>query len=49
MPAVPLNHPSKHEGRTRTTPYVEHQWVYVSLVLRSALRGIVERTVPTTK
>jgi hypothetical protein len=48
LPAVPLDDPSKHQGRTRATPHVEGQWaahVYVSLVLRGELRGIVERAV----
>ncbi|KAH9010222.1 hypothetical protein EDB85DRAFT_2296913 [Lactarius pseudohatsudake] len=48
MPAIPLDDPSKHQGRTRAIPHVEGQWaahVYVSLVLRGALRGIVERAV----
>ncbi|KAF8264724.1 hypothetical protein EI94DRAFT_1737710, partial [Lactarius quietus] len=51
-PAVPLDDPSKHQGRTRTTPHVEGQWaahVYVSLVLRGALRGIVEHAVSIAK
>ena len=50
--AVPLDDPSKHQGRTRTTPHVEGQWaahVYVSLLLHGALRGIVERAVDITK
>ncbi|KAH8994116.1 hypothetical protein EDB86DRAFT_3064733 [Lactarius hatsudake] len=48
VPAIPLDDPSKHQGRTRAIPHVEGQWaahVYVSLVLRGALRGIVERAV----
>jgi hypothetical protein len=52
MPAVPLDDPLKHQGRTRATPHVEGQWaahVYVSLVLRGALRGIVERAVSIAK
>ena len=52
VPAVPLDDPSKHQGRTRTTPHVEGQWaahVYISLVLRGALRGIVERAVSIAK
>ena len=52
MPVVPLDDPSKHQGRTRATPHVEGQWaahVYVSLVLRGALRGIVERAVSIAK
>ncbi|KAH9011805.1 hypothetical protein EDB85DRAFT_2040503, partial [Lactarius pseudohatsudake] len=52
MPAIPLDDPSKHQGRTRAIPHVEGQWaahVYVSLVLRGALRGIVERAVSIAK
>src|ERR1700761_1867036 len=52
MPAVPLDDPSKHQGRTRATPHVEGQWaahVYVLLVLRGALRGIVERAISIAK
>ncbi len=52
VPPVPLDDPSKHQGRTRATPHVEGQWaahVYVSLVLRGALRGIVERAVSIAK
>ncbi len=52
VPAVPLDDPSKHQGRTRATLHVEGQWaahVYVSLVLRGALRGIVERAVSIAK
>ncbi|KAI9436642.1 hypothetical protein H4582DRAFT_1816510 [Lactarius indigo] len=52
MPVVPLDDPSKHQGRTRATPHVEGQWaahVYVSLVLCGALRGIVERAVSIAK
>ena len=51
-PAVPLDDPSKHQGRTRATPHVEGQWaahVYVSLVLRGALKGIFERAVSIAK
>ncbi|KAI0262432.1 hypothetical protein BC834DRAFT_828908 [Gloeopeniophorella convolvens] len=47
-PAVPVDDPSKHQGRARTTPHVEGQWasyVYVPIVLRGPLRGIVERAV----
>ncbi|KAN0131522.1 putative conserved domain containing protein [Lactarius tabidus] len=52
VPAVPLDDPSKHQGRTRATPHVEGQWaahVYVSLLLHGALRGIVERAVDIAK
>jgi len=45
-PAVPLDDPSKHQGRTRTTPHVDGQWaayVYVPLALRGALRRVVAR------
>ncbi|KAH8978461.1 hypothetical protein EDB92DRAFT_1909607 [Lactarius akahatsu] len=52
MPATPLDDPSKHQGRTRAIPHVDGQWaahVYVSLVLRGALRGIVERAVSIAK
>lgn len=45
-PALPLDDPSKHQGRTRATPHVDGQWaayVYVPIVLRGTLRGIVER------
>lgn len=50
--AVPLDDPSKHQGRTRTTPHVEGQWaahVYVSLSLNGSLRGILERAVDIAK
>lgn len=45
-PAVPLDDPSKHQGRTRATPHVDGQWaayVYVPLALRGALRRVVAR------
>ena len=45
-PAVPLDDPSKHQGRMRTTPHVDGQWaayVYVPLVLCGALRRVVTR------
>jgi hypothetical protein len=45
-PAVPLDDPSKHQGRTRSTPHVDGQWaayVYVPLALRGALRRVVAR------
>lgn len=45
-PAVPLDDPLKHQGRTRTTPHVDGQWaayVYVPLALRGALRRVVAR------
>ncbi|KAI9510134.1 hypothetical protein F5148DRAFT_1181791 [Russula earlei] len=51
-PAVPLDDPSKHQGRTRTTPHVEGQWaayVYVPLALRGTLRRVVERAVEMTR
>ncbi|KAH9015726.1 hypothetical protein EDB83DRAFT_2321245 [Lactarius deliciosus] len=54
--SVGIPDPSKHQGRpralTRAIPHVEGQWaahVYVSLVLRGALRGIVERAVSVAK
>jgi len=43
-PAVPLDDPSKHQGRTGTMPHVDGQWaayVYVPLALRGALRRVV--------
>jgi U6 snRNA phosphodiesterase len=45
-PAIPLDDPSKHQGRTRATPHVDGQWaayVYVPILLRGTLRSIVER------
>lgn len=52
MPTTPLDDPSKHQGRTRATPHVDGQFaahIYVPLVLRGALRGIVERAVSMAK
>jgi hypothetical protein len=38
-PAVPIDDPSQHQGRIRTTPHVQGQYaayIYVSLILDSA-------------
>jgi U6 snRNA phosphodiesterase len=51
-PAVPLDDPSKHQGRTRATAHVDGQWaahVYVPIALRGALRDIVSRAVAIAK
>ena len=51
-PAVPLDDPSKHQGRTRTTPHVEGQWaayVYAPLALRGALRRVVARAMDVAR
>ncbi|KZV61625.1 hypothetical protein PENSPDRAFT_693237 [Peniophora sp. CONT] len=45
---TPVDDPSKHQGRTRSSPHVEGQWaayVYVALPLRGAEHGALARIV----
>ncbi|TFY73509.1 hypothetical protein EWM64_g10503 [Hericium alpestre] len=53
---VPVDDPSKHQGRIRTTPHVEGQWaayVYIPILLQEEenkkLRGLVRRVIRRAK